>query len=399
MVGFTQARSNIAIATVTAAVVVGLVTAPPDPRATAAKTAVAQVQLQAVATQIAALASTDAVTSLGATATTSGSSATTEASSEANDPLAPLRSLVSLVLSPFALAITPLWLLSAPITVPWFLSATGFNGLGAEIGLFFFPFAPVLLVDRIANALFPKPVQTSTPAAASAQPLAANAAREVTPPHPSASAQNDAPLSAIPAAADTTEENPFETPLGQVLIALNFLVLPLWFLAAPITLPLSMLAAASQLPDTDSPLNSLLFLAGTGIAFLTGPLGALSILLQPDPTPAAAVRASAASSMNTDTETNEDVAPDVAQSATEKGLDIRRTASASTPVRGRVTGLPANERPKSAAALRVEADQANDAKADQSAEAITSEGTQVAEPPAAKDGRGSAKANTGGRNR
>lgn len=317
-----------------------------------------------------------------------------------------------------SVAVLPLWWIAFPVTFPLgyiigsqvLFTDPGYAGLfgnpttwGILSSIFALPvvLAFELLPSREELAFESQQglsAATDTRTPASTVHAGASAAPEVPIPHVNSATQGDALLSAIPAAAETAEENPFETPLGQVLLALNFLVLPLWFLAAPITLPLSMLAAASRLPDSDSPLNSLLFLAGTGIAFLTGPLGALSILLQPDPTPAAAVRASsAASSTDTASESEAEITP-VAPPATKGRSDNRQTASAPSPVRGRVTGLVANENPKSAAALRVKADQATDAKTDESADLATSDDTKSTESPAARDGRGSAKANNGSRN-
>lgn len=91
---------------------------------------------------------------------------------------------------------------------------------------------------------------------------------------------------AIPAAA-ATEDNFFETPLGTVLALANFVALPLWFLFTPITLPLSMLAGASTV-TMDGPFGTLQFLIATGLAFITGPLGLLSIFLNSSTSAAAA---------------------------------------------------------------------------------------------------------------
>lgn len=114
----------------------------------------------------------------------------------------------------------------------------------------------------------------------------------------SSSGSTDAPtgnaVAPVPAAA-TPEESIWDTPLGQVLLFANLLVLPLWFLATPITLPLSMFAAVSQIPE-DDPLSSLKFLVLTALGFLTGPLGVFDIITRP--MPAASVRASAAMSPN-----------------------------------------------------------------------------------------------------
>lgn len=76
----------------------------------------------------------------------------------------------------------------------------------------------------------------------------------------------------IPAAAATDESSFFDTPLGTALLAVNFLLLPLWFLATPITLPLSMIAAAGQV-TMDGAFGGLQFLIALGVGFITGPLG------------------------------------------------------------------------------------------------------------------------------
>lgn len=88
----------------------------------------------------------------------------------------------------------------------------------------------------------------------------------------------------------------WDTPLGTVLFVVNFLLLPIWFLFTPITLPLSMIAGAAAVSDPDSPLSTLEWLIGTGIAFITGPIGALDLIIRSSSTsPAASVARSAAS--------------------------------------------------------------------------------------------------------
>lgn len=82
------------------------------------------------------------------------------------------------------------------------------------------------------------------------------------------------------AAAAEGQPTFWDTPLGTVLIAANFIALPIWFLLTPITLPLSMFAAAGLVPENSGSLGSLLFLAGTGIIFLTGPLGTFDAILR-----------------------------------------------------------------------------------------------------------------------
>lgn len=95
----------------------------------------------------------------------------------------------------------------------------------------------------------------------------------------------------LPAAA--TEDSFFDTPLGTALIAANFLILPLWFLATPVTLPLSMLVAASQV-TVDGPLGSFQFLLYTGVGFLLGPLGLLAPIISGSASAAAAAKPASA---------------------------------------------------------------------------------------------------------
>ena len=101
------------------------------------------------------------------------------------------------------------------------------------------------------------------------------------------------------AAAATTDESLssfLASPLGTVLgLAYVAVILPIWFLFTPITLPLSMFAGAfagAALPDTDSSsdtLNAFVFLTVTALTFLTGPVGLLSVFAAPNSSPAAAV--------------------------------------------------------------------------------------------------------------
>ena len=85
---------------------------------------------------------------------------------------------------------------------------------------------------------------------------------------------------ASPAAATAAAEGEggtfWDSPLAAVAFAANLLLLPLWFLATPITLPLSMLVAARVITPYESPganLGQLQLLAGTAAIFLSGPLG------------------------------------------------------------------------------------------------------------------------------
>lgn len=90
---------------------------------------------------------------------------------------------------------------------------------------------------------------------------------------------------ASPAAA-ATEDSFWDSPLGTVLSLANLLVLPLWFIATPFTLPLTMVIAASQV-TLDGPFGTLQWLISTGLGFLTGPLG-LFVLVTSQPASAAA---------------------------------------------------------------------------------------------------------------
>lgn len=99
-------------------------------------------------------------------------------------------------------------------------------------------------------------------------------------------------------AAATTDGSFWSSPIGTALLLADIAVLPIWFLFAPITLPVTMLVAASQ-TDTSSSFSSLQFLMLTAIGFLTGPMGVASLLMNTSSTPAAAVsRRSAASAAN-----------------------------------------------------------------------------------------------------
>ncbi|GEM_PF-3498541 len=93
---------------------------------------------------------------------------------------------------------------------------------------------------------------------------------------------------AKPSAAATTDGSFWSTPIGTALVLADIATLPIWFLFAPITLPVSMLVAASQ-TDSGSSFSTLQFLILTAIGFLTGPLGVASLLIKPSPTTAAAL--------------------------------------------------------------------------------------------------------------
>ena len=99
---------------------------------------------------------------------------------------------------------------------------------------------------------------------------------------------NSTGYQANPSAAATTDGSFWSTPLGTVLMLADIATLPIWFLFTPITLPLSMLVAASQ-TDTKSSFSTLQFLILTAFGFLTGPLGLASLLIKPSSTTAAAL--------------------------------------------------------------------------------------------------------------
>lgn len=104
----------------------------------------------------------------------------------------------------------------------------------------------------------------------------------------STNGSNSAGYQANPSAAATTDGSFWSTPLGTVLMLADIATLPIWFLFTPITLPVSMLVAASQ-TDTQSSFSTLQFLILTAVGFLTGPLGLASLLIKPSPTTAAAL--------------------------------------------------------------------------------------------------------------
>ena len=102
-----------------------------------------------------------------------------------------------------------------------------------------------------------------------------SSALDVAPTVPAAAVQSQ--TQPVAQAAATGVAGILDTPLGSVLTLVNLVTLPIWYLFTPITLPLSMVAAAAIVPDglSDS-LSGLLFLMGTGVIFLTGPLGVLN---------------------------------------------------------------------------------------------------------------------------
>jgi len=92
-------------------------------------------------------------------------------------------------------------------------------------------------------------------------------------------------VAASPTAAATAAEaeggTSWDSPLAPVVFAANLLLLPLWFLATPITLPLSILVAAYTTTPYETPggnFGQIQFLAGAAANFLGGPLVLLSSL-------------------------------------------------------------------------------------------------------------------------
>lgn len=152
------------------------------------------------------------------------------------------------------------------------------------------------------------------------------------------------------AAVDTTF---WSTPLGTVLIAVNLAVLPIWFLLTPITLPLSMFASAAVVPQNSGSLGSLLFLAGTGIIFLTGPLGALNAIVngisaRSSASATASGRNSAAATVPASAAIDSSPATD--GPAAEQHADSRTILTDTRP-RARAAARQAGEAPRAAAAV------------------------------------------------
>lgn len=142
-------------------------------------------------------------------------------------------------------------------------------------------------------------------------------------------------ISAVPAvaavaAAEGDEETFWDSPLGTVLLTVNFLLLPLWFLATPITLPLSMVVAAGQV-TIDGPLGTLQWVIALGLGFLTGPLGLLAPFVGNSASSAAAeVPDAGRAGSAEDTEPSPDPAPVIAADngdLTAAPADARRVAT------------------------------------------------------------------------
>lgn len=159
-----------------------------------------------------------------------------------------------------------------------------------------------------------------------------------------------------------------DSPIGPVLALANFVLLPVWFLFTPFTLPLSMLAAAALVPDgvSDS-LGGLLLLAGAGIIFLTGPLGVVNAFLKGFAS-TASVSASASSRADTaeatpvlpsgDTPNAEEPAGSVELTA-----DVNRDDSALKRARDRSAARQIGATPRPAAVTEAATSSSNDAGA------------------------------------
>jgi len=171
---------------------------------------------------------------------------------------------------------------------------------------------------------------------------------------------------ASPTAAATAAEaeggtswDSLDSPLAPVVFAVNLLLLPLWFLATPITLPLSILVAARVTTPYESPganLGQLQFLAGAAANFLGGPLVLLSSLSNSASSAAAeaptARRAGAAAEPGP---LSAPVSLDAADAADEGdpvagALDARRAAT-DTPRGSRLAERTAGTTPRASAAV------------------------------------------------
>lgn len=178
MVGFCCTRSSVGVATITVAVALGLVNTPLDRQEISIETAVTEVQLRAVATQIAALASTEPGATLDAAATASATYETIEIT----DPIEGVpRQLLSLALLPVGLAIAPLWYLAAPISYSLYALATGNTspGYGAIFVFLGWAAAPFqlsyLLVPTIKTPVTYEYTEPGQPSASSKPARAASA--------------------------------------------------------------------------------------------------------------------------------------------------------------------------------------------------------------------------------
>lgn len=172
MVGVVRGWSNTGVATVTAAVALGLLSAPVVRHEMPIRIAASEVQLQAVATQIAALASTESAPVFSA-ATTS-SSQTAYSAAETADAYAPLRTILALALSPITIPLAVIWFVSFPVTFPAYLRTLSTPIFLPAFALFGWATVPSNAVKQFIESVFPPPTQASTPLAASRQPLAAN---------------------------------------------------------------------------------------------------------------------------------------------------------------------------------------------------------------------------------
>lgn len=146
------------------------------------------------------------------------------------------------------------------------------------------------------------------------------------------------PAAMAAAEAEEAEESFLDTPLGTLLIAVNFLAMPLWFFATPFTLPLSMFVAASQV-TMDGPFGTLQFLIATGLGFISGPISLLMPFLQGSASAAAADAPAAGRSVLADDAPTPTGAAQSAKAAVDEddlaSLSIRNETS-STDQRSRV---------------------------------------------------------------
>ena len=132
----------------------------------------------------------------------SGSPAAATVAAATDDPAAIPRTIAQIVFTAAGIALSPLWYLAFPITLPLTaslltnsLSNLGAAGWGAIAGLALTPIAwlslPFVVGGPLAQALFPVPTATVTPAAATAR-SAVRLARQ-TSPHPAA-ARSERPI-------------------------------------------------------------------------------------------------------------------------------------------------------------------------------------------------------------
>lgn len=180
----------------------------------------------------------------------------------------------------------------------------------------------------------------SQPAPADAEPL----------PSASLSVIADQPQAIVPAAAEGEEGSLVDSPLWTALTVVNFLLLPLWFFATPVTLPLSMLVAAGTV-TMDGGFGTLQFLVSLGLGFLTGPLGLLSLVVNNPAEPAAAAgRVGSAQVVSPQTATTDPVIPATVAAAPETLPADTQPAAANTKLRSRLVERRTAAAPRAAAA-------------------------------------------------